>query len=514
MTPATFTSLADRVLPDPQDQDRLWDFVVIGTGAGGATAGFNLARQGHSVLFLERGPLRTDESDDEPAHGLSRGRAFAVPCPERIARKTAKGEQLGELKIICGTGGATAVFGMALDRFRPQDFAPRRFAANPAATTLPHEWPVQLQELEPFYDQAETLYRVRGTVDPLYPAPGALRATLPPSATESLLEESLQKCALHPYRLHAACEHVEGCTGCFLTQCSRPCRNDAGRVCVLPALREHGAHILPQCNVVRLETDGRRTVRAAVAMWKGSRIRIRAQTFILALGALLTPVLLLRSADDSFPDGLGNSSGLVGRNLMMHVSDRLLVRVEGHDDLVNASLSNGFSLNDFYVRDGLKLGNIHAHAVRPADSLGGGAPGSLLFRTIVEDFPYAANRVLPQQGADRGVVWEYEHPAELRARSRMLAEAFIEALRAQFDVTVAQPSGELGGHVCGTCRFGDDPRTSVLDRDNRLHDLDNAYVVDASFFPSSGGINPSLTIIANSLRVSERLAGARRACAS
>jgi choline dehydrogenase-like flavoprotein len=499
-------SLAGRIPADPRD--RIWDFVVIGTGAGGGTAGFNLARLGRSVLFLERGSLLWDESVDEPSRRTGRARPFPYPWPDRIARKTSHGEEPSMLTVICGTGGSTSVYGMALDRFRSPDFTPRRFAANPDATTLPHEWPVPLEELEPFYAQAESLYRVRGTVDPLYPARSELRAMLPPSHTESLLHESLEECGLHPYRLHAAREHVTGCTGCSLTQCSKPCRNDAGRMCVLPALREHDAFILPECHVTRLETDGRRAVRAAVVMWKGRRTEIRARTFILALSALMTPALLLRSANERFPNGLGNASGLVGRNLMVHVSDQLLVHVEGHRDLVNASLSNGFSLNDFYVRDGLKLGNIHAHALRSQDSLASGTAGALLFRTIVEDFPYATNRVLPKPGSDRTVLWEYDHPDELRMRSRMLTDGFVEALHTRFSVTVARPEGQLLGHVCGTCRFGDDARSSVLDRHNRLHDLDNAYVVDASFFPSSSGINPSLTIIANSLRVTERLARA------
>jgi choline dehydrogenase-like flavoprotein len=227
---------------------------------------------------------------------------------------------------------------------------------------------------------------------------------------------------------------------------------------------------------------------------------------VLALHALLTPALLLRSANELFPDGLGNSSGMVGRNLMFHVLDSLLVHFNDLHGQPNALLNHGLALNDFYTRDGVKLGNIQAHAANLGQFLGEDTLASKAhFFTILEDFPYMTNRVMPKRGGDDGVCWEYRHSDELEFRRDMLTNAFVAALRPIR--TVEERRGSLNiPHACGTCRFGADPHTSVLDRDNRIHDLDNAYVLDASFFPSSGGMNPSLTIVANSLRVSALIA--------
>ena len=130
-----------------------------------------------------------------------------------------------------------------------------------------------------------------------------------------------------------------------------------------------------------------------------------------------------------------------------------------------------------------------------------------VFAAIVEDLPYHGNYVAAKAGSDEDIVYTYRYPGELRHRAQLMNDVFNSAVAPLFDVRPLQPTGTLNGsHVCGTCRFGDDPRTSVLDRDNRAHDLDNLYVLDASFFPSSGGINPSLTIVANSLRATDKIA--------
>jgi choline dehydrogenase-like flavoprotein len=277
---------------------------------------------------------------------------------------------------------------------------------------------------------------------------------------------------------------------------------------VAPALLKHGARILPECHVERLECDNSREVRRARATWKGRPIRIKARVFVLALNAILTPALLLRSVSTSFPDGLGNSSSMVGRNLMTHVSDSLFVRLDDRAESINARMTNGASLNDFYVHTNVKLGNVHAHAVHFPPEISARLRGSALFATIVEDFPYFNNRVLPRPGSETHVLWEYHHAPELRTRAQTLTKLFASTLRkVALSVDVARPDGRLNQtHMCGTCRFGDDPRSSVLDRNNRMHDVGNVYVVDASFFPSSGAMNPSLTIVANSLRVSDLIA--------
>ena len=253
------------------------------------------------------------------------------------------------------------------------------------------------------------------------------------------------------------------------------------------------------------------------AIGTDSASRCEHEVFILAANAFLTPALLQRSASEHFPNGLANSSGLVGRNLMLHASAHVFVRPKRISRTLSLGMNYGLSLNDFYVHKGEKLGNLHAHpivnrdqAVRfvvenswGLDLLPGplrylvASKGTFLscpwtaFAAIVEDLPYLENYVAAKAGSEEDIVYNYRYPPELRRRTRLMVDGFKAAVAALFDVRSLEPVGDLNGsHVCGTCRFGDDPRMSVLDRENRAHDLDNLYVLDASFFPSSGGINP------------------------
>lgn len=515
---------------DPREH--VWDAVVIGTGPGGATAGYALARRGKSVLFLERGlddrarlagqPYTwTGTSDSALRHGW-----WPAPLQRRSGPHTSSTFH----PVGAGPGGGTALFGMVMDRFRPIDFEPRRWFPD-TDSALPDNWPISYNDLAPYYDEAEQLYQVHGSPDPLHPL-GRLRDAPPPSSKEQAVADALRACGLHPYRIHYAQQRVAGCEGCAAMLCPRPCRVDANRACLLPAIQHHGARLLTSCRVVRLDAH-HRTVRTAVAEWQGRRVEIRGRVFVLAANAFMTPALLQRSTNESFPNGLANSSGLVGRNLMLHVSDFLMLELKGAP-WVAPDLAHGLSLNDFYLHDGIKMGNVHMHAVPvtpmatqsfmqmhmkwtnrlPAAAVRLGARiasrikrQALNFATIVEDLPYPCNRVSAVAGDCDRVEYEYRFPHELRVRSWQLFLKFRAHVESRFAVRPLRPIGMLNlSHVCGTCRFGDDSRTSVLDPYNRAHDLENLYIVDASFLPSSGGINPSLTIAANSLRAGESIA--------
>jgi choline dehydrogenase-like flavoprotein len=537
----------------PQDpEDHLWDAIIIGTGAGGATAGFNLARLGRSVLFVERGKLL----HHDPA--VVRGKPYTWKADQETALNHGwwprhiyfrEAEDAAEAPIRppigSGAGGTTSQFGAVMDRFRPEDFTPRQFYPDVPQASLPEAWPVGYEEMVPFYERAESLFRVRGTPDPLGPPQRDLLEPPPASERERAVVAALQGVGLNPYRLHSARERVPGCIGCPAMLCPHPCRNDAARICLYPALEQYGAKILPNCRALRLEEKSR-AIERVICDWGGRQISLRARIVIVAANAFLTPVLLQRSGNERFPDGLANSSGLVGRNLMLHAHSHLFTRLKRPAPELGFYLNHGLSLNDFYIHDGTKLGNIHAHTIATRDELmrfliqyyllpnmgGGGSgsrrwaaylPGRLLamiasmgtflcrswtvFAAIVEDLPYPGNFVSAKHGSDEDVVFTYRYPDELGRRARLMCDAFIGTVSPQFDAWHLQPAGVLNNsHVCGTCRFGDDPRTSVLDRDNRAHDLDNLYVLDASFFPSSGGINPSLTIVANSLRATDKIA--------
>lgn len=489
----------------------IWDVVIVGTGAGGATAGFNLARLGRSVLFLERGKVFNDSGGVTTNRTLTFVPGKVSPDSRPQSSENCSRRITSELSLCTGygVGGTTSHYSMTLERFRRADFEPHTPMRASRSAALSQSWPIQYEDLAPFYAEAEALYRVRGTSDSLMSEHSALLDPLPPSQVETIIHDSLVQSGLHPYRMHYARERFPGCDGCPAVPCPHDCRNDAGRICALPALESFGAQILPECLVTKLEAKGR-SVLGAICIWNGRRRVIRGKIFILALNALSTPGLLLRSSNETFPDGLANSSGMVGRNLMLHVSDEIHVKFVGLDGPLNAQLSNGLAVNDFYSWQGVKLGNIHLHAERSGAQAEVGyavESGTALFSTIVEDFPYPENRVLLESGNPEEISWQYTYPDELRTRSAMLTQAFAEAIQPIGEISVAKPYGALNRtHMCGTCRFGADPRTSVLDRDNRAHDLDNVYVLDASFFPTSGGINPALTVIANSLRASALIA--------
>lgn len=543
------------MLPEPeppQALSSLWDVIIVGTGMGGATLGHALARLGKRVLFCERGRLhrkdagvsgtypemRQPHSPVTPAMLQAAGR-----CGDTVVDETGRRARRFVPVIGAGAGGSSALFGMAMERFAPSDFEPGLH--HPAVgSTLETAWPVDFQTFAPFYDEAEVLYRVRGAPDPLTPTSGP-RPTLmqPPPLTPGgrAMGTFLEGRGMHPYRLPMACEFVGGCECCQGFLCPRACKNDSARICLAPAIESFGACLLDQCEVVRVQAE-RSRVTGVACRRLGREFTLRAEVVVLAAGALHTPRLLLRSTSADWPTGLANRSGRVGRNLMRHLIDLYLVEL---DPPAGGPLENRFkewAFNDFYLSDRGKLGSVQSFGrlppapmllesmrqdmrqgpFRPLDRLmplaapalrrilDGMVNGTVALATLLEDLPYADNRVLPPRPGER-------HDAPLRFTYSVNAyeDQRITAFRrhmkkmlgpARWRLVKQAHNNERIAHACGTCRFGNDPTTSVLDRNNRAHDLDNLYVVDSSFFPSSGGTNPSLTIAANALRVARHLA--------
>jgi choline dehydrogenase-like flavoprotein len=548
-------------MDDPQKfRQREWDVLVIGTGMGGATLGYALARAGRKVLFCERG--RSHLSDGRALRGDFAETFFERPeAPQpkhadvlRIAGRYA--EQVADRSaarvscyvplIGCGTGGSSALYGGALERFFPADFAPKRFHSAASETTLPENWPISYEDLRPYYEAAETLFRVHGTPDPCR-ADGGTSHLLPPpplAAKNQELHDFFQGKGLHPYHLPLACYAVADCRVCQGFLCPRDCKGDSARACLRPALGEYGAELIDDCEVRRLEAT-RTAVTAVVCRRGGEDLVLRAGVVVLAAGALETPRLLLSSASASWPDGLANDSGLVGRNLMRHFIDLYAVgcRAAGR---AGENLKE-LAFNDLYVTGGEKYGTFQSFGALPPtpvllagmehdlrnSRLAMAAPlfklarpalrlvlsrmlaGRVILAAILEDLPYADNRVtLPDSGDGGGAVrlaLSYRIREYDRARIQAFRQRLGEGLRPYRFLLIKQAeNNERLAHACGTCRFGADPRESVLDPWNRAHGLDNLYVVDGSFFPSSGGTNPGLTIAANALRVADHLAGAKR----
>lgn len=527
-----------------------WDVIVIGTGMGGSTVGYELAKLGQRVLFLEKGLFLQQDGQaaaapggQSPVDDSAQARLQAGHWPERLQGSTTFGDMHFYAPLGCGTGGSTLLYAAGLERFSPTDFTPGANYPDVAGSTLPERWPISYEELQPFYERAETLYRVRGTPDPLGSA-STTSLLEPPalSARDQHLCESFQSLGLHPYRVHVGYEFLSGCQGCTEGRCLRSCKSDAAQVALLPALRLFQAKILAECEVLRLEAD-RHSVTQVVARWRGAELSLNARAVVLAAGAYMSPVILLNSKNEAWPDGLANDSGMVGRNLMFHVSD--FIAVAPLKRLSGEGPAKSLAMNDFYASSGKKLGTFQTlgAAIVPGQimqymrdvaqkdrawwkKLASPHPvwwrkisspvirlvalvlyhafnfkNAAIWATIVEDLPYRDNRVIADPNARNGMRFEYRYTDELKQRVQAFRNILAKALAPHQTIVLSRDNNINFGHVCGTCRFGDDPATSVLDKNNRAHGLSNLYVVDASFFPSSGGTNPSLTIAANSLRV-------------
>lgn len=490
-------------------EDQVWDYVIAGTGMGGGPLGLRLAQAGFSVLFLEKGrspssqysikgrfaELAMEEGKDEIEILRNAGRFSEILYDATKNRIRKLRPFLGQ-----GVGGSSALYGMVLERFQPNEFK---------------SWPLSYQCFSKFYDDAERLFRVRkGNT---YRHPGT-----------RLLEQTFRNAKLHPYPLPLANESHLSCGNCQSVLCESGCKNHSGNICVDPAVQMHGASLWTDCDVKKIETSGARATGVSV-FHEGTLKVIRAHNVILSAGALASPVLLLKSKSDFFPNGLGNQSGLVGRYLMRHLVDLYALKIDSDPD---NQQTKEIGLNDFYEVNGEKLGTLQSFGRLPPTEviltqmemslpfrllkpllrlakpflrfvINQKTKGRLVMASIVEDSPRFENRVWTD--GEKTFI-SYEIPSNDRRKVAMLRNrlaALFRPLGLWF--LAASENNEMLAHVCGTCRMGEDAATSVLGIDNRVHGFKNLFVVDASFFPTSGGTNPALTIAANSLRVAELL---------
>lgn len=521
-----------------------WDYIIIGTGMGGSTIGHALAKAGKKVLFLEKG------MDSESNPQALKGKFLEVLKPEKdhggdaaycnagrsnleiwdVLKKRSMKPLLG-----MGTGGSTALYGMTMERFWPQDFEPRKY--HPKADrdcTLPEKWPISFTDLEPYYRQAEWLYGVTSTwPDPLRadqvfnyrpgpePIPKAIR-----------LFKALKKKGYHPYSSPLALDWVPDCEFCQSFLCAKNCKNDAVKICLSPAQKDFGATLLSECEVIRLNADERK-VTSVQARYQGEEITLKGRHVILASGAIMTPLLLLQSTSNIWPNGLANRSGMVGRNLMRHYIDILMIF--SRSKFKRRYARKDLALNDFYVVNNEKFGTIGSFGVLPPASMimddieedipSGVLPFFRFMRPLIdpivdeimsrsgfaalmmEDLPYPENSISWQKGPNgpRVAVEYHIRPSEMERINQFRTLAKKAFLPNPIFLLGQANNLKFVAHICGTCRFGDDPNSSVLDKFNRAHDVENLHIVDSSFFPSSGGTNPGLTIAANALRVAEHL---------
>ena len=495
-----------------------WDVVVIGTGMGGGTIGRVLATGGMRVLFVEKGP-RGHRSERQALHSEvftpeARNLRGFWPTPICATIDGQKSEFFAPLGS--GVGGSSAFYAATLERPERHDLD-----GHPHA-----KWPVSFDEMESWYTQAEAMFHVCGAPDPLSPEPqSALKQAPELDASDAALMTEMEARGLHPYRLHSALRYVEGCHSCLGSKCPKPCKMDGRSAGVEPALASGNAALLDRTEVASIQREND-AVTTLKLMRDGVEHHMNAKRVILAGGALGSAHLLLKSE----PDGLANSSGLVGRNLMFHLNEMFALwpkrKVDGD------TTSKAISLRDLYHQKGQRFGTVQSmgiaagygevlHYLRlmlgrssfrklpfindflriPAGIAVNMLGNAKVFVGLLEDFGYRENRVRYNPDKPDILHIEYTLAPELKQRRKAFRKAIRKAFRKHRKLFLSLQPELNFGHPCGTLRFGDDPKTSVLDRNCKAHDLSNLWVVDSSFMPTSFGVNPSLTIAANALRV-------------
>jgi choline dehydrogenase-like flavoprotein len=508
-----------------------WDVIVIGTGMGGGLAGRRLAEHGLSVLFVEKGPIgyRAETQylrDDVVDYAARQIRGF---WPTRIEARVDGGRPVRFFAPLgSGVGGTSAFYAAAMERPERHDLESVAGLDHPTGG-----WPIRYEVLLPYFLQAADLLSVRGEADPLSDLPGPVLAAPPLTKAEALLFEDLRKGGLHPYRAHEALRRLPGCVDCLGRKCPLPCKMDGRSAGVEPALKTGNAALLADCSVEELiETAGRVShVRVRTAHQEH---RLHADVVVLAAGALHSPRLLLGSTGVQ-ASGCANSSGWVGRGLMFHLNEFVALWPRRGNPSPGATRTASF--RDLYTHDGNRLGLVQsmgviadagriAHylkgliersALRRFPGIGQLATLSALiggwlfgnatvFVGVLEDLAYFENRVLPHPDDPEVPLIEYRMSDELKRRRTLFRRIIRKRLGRRRTMPLGFGPALNYGHPSGTLRFGTDPASSVLDADCKAHDLENLFVADASFMPSSMGVNPSLTIAANALRVADIIA--------
>jgi choline dehydrogenase-like flavoprotein len=512
-----------------------YDVIIIGTGAGGGTLAYKLATSGKRILLLERGEYVPRELDNWSTRAVNVDGKYQTP--ERWRDKTGK-----ELHPHTNywVGGNTKFYGAALFRLRREDFGTLQHhgGVSPA-------WPITYEDLEPYYTEAEHLYQVHGErgEDPTEP-PASAGYRYPAVSHEpriQQLSDDFARLGYKPFhtplgimldernRRRSRCIRCGTCDG---HPCLVNAKSDAQVVCVDPALEYPNVSLLTNACVSRLETSasGREVTRVLVDR-EGRRESYSADIVVVSCGAINSAALLLRSASDRHPRGLANGSDVVGRHYMGHINSVQMALSRCPNPTV---FQKSLALNDFYFGStewGYPMGHISFVGKLDGVTLSAGAPAiapgwtlelmgrhSLDFWLTSEDLPDPENRVTLDR--DGRIVLSYT-PNNGEGHKRLIAK--LESMMQQQsrcslhgtechqglfsrNLFVGQRIPLAGvAHQNGTVRFGHDPRTAALDPHCKAHEVDNLYVVDGSFFPSSGAVNPALTIMANALRVGDHI---------
>ena len=507
-----------------------YDVIIIGTGAGGGTLAHRLAPSGKRILLLERGGYLPREPENWDAKEIFLNERYL--SGEEWIDKDGNAFHPHQQYFV---GGNTKFYGAILFRLRERDFHEVRHHAG-----ISPAWPLTYDDLEPYYTQAEKLYLVHGErgEDPTE-APASGPFPYPAVSHEpriQQLHDDLERAGYHPF--HSPCGIMLNEQNMPFSKCIRcidcdgfPClvhaKADAEVIAVRPALQFPNVTLVTGARALQLKTNAAGTaVTEVVVDHDGKRESYRGQIVVVSCGAANSAHLLLASGSDKHPRGLANGSDQVGRNYMCH-NNQAVLAVSKEPNLTRYQKTLG--LNDFYFSGpaaDFPLGNLQmlgksqAPMFRGENALAKLAPLFSLetmarhavdFWLCTEDLPRAENRVTMESDGSLRLSYTktnevptrmlYQQFKSMLGRLGMHSEHLIPRnlyLKNEMDITAV-------AHQAGTCRFGTDPKTSVLDVNCKAHELDNLYVVDTSFFPSIGAVNPGLTAIANALRVGDHI---------
>ncbi len=479
---------------------------------GGATMAAALAPSGQRITILERGHRLEDQPACRDATAIFRDGAFRNN--ETWDGPDGQAFNPGNYYFV---GGNSKLYGAVFFRYRAEDFRPMRHIGGSTPG-----WPISYQEFEPWYQAAEELYEVRGKLggDPTEPPHSGnyQHAPVPHEAPIADAARRLARQGLSPSHLPLGVDVdawlAGGHTGWDAYPNTGDGKKDAESIGLARALRHNSVCLETGCEVTRLITGDGGYIEA-VEYRKANRLhRIAARTVILSAGAVNSAVLLLRSANKDWPTGLANSSDQVGRNFMNHNTHAVLAI---HPFRRNTSIyQKTLYFNDFYLTGGPNeepLGNVQLLGKITAPILASqvSLPGSVVrwitersvdWYVMSEDLPDPESRVTVD--GDRIVLdWRRSN----WSAHKILVRKFTSILRrAGWPLVLRRPfDRNVPSHQCGTARFGENPKTSVLDRWCRTHDHPNLFVVDASFLPNSAAVNPALTIAAQALRVADHI---------
>jgi choline dehydrogenase-like flavoprotein len=509
-----------------------YDVIIVGTGAGGGTLAHHLAPSGKRILLIERGDWLPREPQNWSAAEVFIENRYVSPD----TWYDADGKAFQPQVHYC-VGGATKLYGAALYRFRKEDFGELRHHGG-----ISPAWPISYEDMEPYYTRAEELYEVHGErgEDPTEP-PASAPYAFPAVSHEpriQQLSDDFAAAGLHPF--HAPCGVLLNernmpysacvrCSTCDGFPCLVHAKSDAEVIAVRPALEHANVTLLTNATALSLATNAAGTAVTEVLVEReGERESYEGEIVVVSAGAANSAKLLLGSANDKHPDGLANGSDQVGRNYMFHNSQAVLAISKDPNPTV---FQKTLGVNDYYFASDaweFPMGNIQMVGKSVAEMYRGEkptitklAPFGLSLREVAEhaidfwlsteDLPSPENRVTMDSEGKLTLSYSSTNDG---ARDRLFEQ--LRSLLGHLGMhehhliprwAYLENKIPVAGvaHQAGTCRFGSDPASSVLDTNCCAHQLDNLYVVDTSFFPSISAVNPALTAMANALRVGDHL---------